>query len=214
MIQAGDKRMGAVPRQAAKGRLEAEHPAQRGGHANRSVGVASQGKMRQSGGDGGGRSAGGAASGALRIVRIARGAVMAVLGGEAVGVSIHVQHAAEQRASVAQLLHRPGVVRGGRAVAEQAGARQRRMACHVEQIFYRIRHAGERRQRLTFAPQPIEAIRLLAHTIGDDRGPGVKAWILLLNSGQVGGGNLRRAQLTACQRLAQLADREFMKPHA
>ena len=106
MIRAGDKRMGAVPRQAAKGRLEAEHPAQRGGHANRSVGVASRGKMRQSGGDGGGRSAGGAASGALRIVRIARGAVMAVLGGEAVGVSIHVQHAAEQRASVAQLLHR------------------------------------------------------------------------------------------------------------
>ena len=94
MIQTGDKRMAAGAGEAAEGGFQAKDPAQRRGDANRAVGVAAETEMNQSGGHRCGRTAGGTAGDPRQIVRVTRRAIVAVFGGEAVGVGIHIEHPA------------------------------------------------------------------------------------------------------------------------
>ncbi len=90
MIQTGDKRMAAGAGEAAESGFQAKDPAQRRGDADRAVGVAAEAEMDQPGGHRCGRTAGGSAGDPRQIVRVARRAIVAVFGGEAIGVGIHL----------------------------------------------------------------------------------------------------------------------------
>ncbi len=119
MIQTGDKRMAARARQAPESGFQAKDPAQRRGDTDRAVGVAAEAEMNQPGRHRRGRTAGRTAGDPRQIVRVARRAIVAVFGGEAVGVGVHIEHPAEQGAGAVQLAHRPAVAGRRRSVAQQ-----------------------------------------------------------------------------------------------
>ena len=73
------------------------------------------------------------------------GAIVAVFGGEPIGVGIHIDHSAKQTACRADLPYRPTVVDGRRAVAEQLCAGEGGFPGNVEQIFYRVGNPRQRR---------------------------------------------------------------------
>ena len=160
MIEARHERKGAGARQPAVGRLEAEQAAERGRHADRAVGVGAERDRHQPAGHRAARAARRAARHAVRVVRIARGAVVHVLAGEVVGVLAHVERADQHRAGRLEPRDQRGVGRGGRVLAVDLGAGQRRQAGHVEQVLDRERHAGERPERLAARPGGIDRPRL------------------------------------------------------
>ena len=72
------------------------------------------------------------------------GAVVRVLGGEAVGVLVHVERADQHRAGRLEAAHEQRVALRGRGVALDLRAGQRRQAGDVEQVLDREGHAGQR----------------------------------------------------------------------
>ncbi|KAG1436306.1 hypothetical protein G6F55_014231 [Rhizopus delemar] len=105
MVQAAHKGEGPRARQAAQGGFQAEDAAKRSRHADRPVGVRSQRQRHQTARHGGRAAAGRAARDAGGVVRVAACAVTGALGGETVGVFIHVQRADQHRASLAHAGH-------------------------------------------------------------------------------------------------------------
>ena len=144
VIEGRRQRKYAGARDAPECRLEAKDPAERGRHPDRAVGVRAEGKRHEPGGDGGGRASRRASRDSRRVVRIARRSMMRVLGGEAVGVLVHVGDADQDGPGAAQRGHRRSVARGRGALGLDLGSRHRRDAGDVEQILGRERHAGER----------------------------------------------------------------------
>ena len=113
--------IGAGAGEPAVGGLQAEDAAQAGRHADRAVGVAAERERHQPARDRGAAAARGAAGRAGEIVRVVARAVMRVLGGEAVGVLVHVEGADADRA--------------GRAHPRAPGRRRRRPAASSRSIF-------------------------------------------------------------------------------
>ncbi|MNF01153.1 hypothetical protein D3C80_2001040 [compost metagenome] len=74
---------------------------------------------------------------------VTRRAVVAVFGGETVGIGVHIQHAGEQRALCRQPVHHPGILFGGGVIAKQAGTGQGGFPGDIEQIFHRIRNGRQ-----------------------------------------------------------------------
>ena len=68
-------------------------------------------------------------------MRVTRRAVVAVLGGKAIGVGVHIHHAGQQPARAAQLAHGEAVSGRSGALAEQLGAREGGVSGNVEQVF-------------------------------------------------------------------------------
>ena len=128
VIEARHEREGAGAGEAAVGRLQAEDAAERGRHADRAVGVGAERDRHQPAGHRRARAARGAAGHMRGVVRVARGAVVHVLAGEVVGVLAHVERADEDGAGSLQPRDQRGVGGGGRAVAVDLGAGQRRQA--------------------------------------------------------------------------------------
>ena len=150
MIEARRERKSAGAAEPAIGRLEPEQAAERGGHADRAVGVGAERERHQSAGYGGCRPARRSAGHAVKIMRIARRTVVNILAGEIIGVFAHVQRADQDGAGAFQPLDQRCVAGRWSRVAVDLRARKRRHAGDVEQIFHRERHAGQRRRR--FAP--------------------------------------------------------------
>ncbi len=144
VIEACDEGKRACPRQTAIGRLQPENAAERGGHADRAVGVGAERERNQPAGDRAAGAAGGAAGHAQRIVRIARWTVVHILAGEVVGVFAHVERADQNGAGRLQPLDQRGVARGRRMLAIDLRAGQRRQAGNVEQVLDRERNARQR----------------------------------------------------------------------
>ncbi len=160
MIQTGDKRMAARARQATESGFQAKDPAQRRGDANRAVGVAAEAEMDQSGRHRRGRIAGRSAGDPRQIVRVACRAIVAVFGGKAIGVGVHIEHPAEQGAGAVQLAHRPAVAGRWRPVAQQFGAGEGGMPGDIKQIFHCVRNPCQRRQGALFPAQGVDAVGL------------------------------------------------------
>ncbi len=154
MIEAGDKGEGARARKPAVGRLQPEQAAERGRDADRAVGVRAQRERHEPACDRAARTARRAARHVRSVMRIARGAVVHVLAGEVVGVLAHVERADENGAGRLQARDERRIGRGGRPVAVDLGAGQRRQARHVEQVLDGKRHAGERAERLARGALP------------------------------------------------------------
>ena len=95
VVERGDKRKAAGPRQPPVGRLQPEDPAQGRRHADRSVGIRAQRDRHQAAGDRSRRPARRTSGNVRRVVRVARRTVVGVLGGEAVGVLVHVERSHE-----------------------------------------------------------------------------------------------------------------------
>ena len=112
--------------QAAERRLQAEHAAQRRRHADRAVGVGAERERHHAGGD---RRAGAArrAAGdcASRSCGLRVGAVVRVLGREAVGVLVHVERADEHRAGALACARTSGGVARGRRTLRARSSRRR-----------------------------------------------------------------------------------------
>ena len=214
MVEAGDERMAPGTRQAAKGRLEAEDPAQRCRDANGAVGVAPQRKMHQPGGHRRRRPARGTPGDPREIVRVTRRPVMAVFGGKPVGVGIHIQHPGEQRARAVQLAHRPAIGNGGGAIAQQLRPGKGRVSGDIEKIFHRIGNACQRGQRLFFPPQGIDIFRLSEHAFFADVGPGVDLRVNPRDVLQGVAGDLFGAEFAAGQRALDVVNRHFRQLHA
>ncbi len=70
-----------------------------------------------------------------RSCGFARRAIVAVFGGEAVGVGVHIEHPAEQGAGAVQLAHRPAIAGCRRPVAQQFGAGEGGVPGDIKQIF-------------------------------------------------------------------------------
>ncbi len=132
---------------------------------------------------------------------------MGVLGGKAVSVGIHIQHAGEQRAALLQLRDRPRILLCHRPLAEQAGAGKRAVTGDVKQVFYRIGNASQRRQRLAALTLLIQPIGFPQHALRGDGGPGVDGRVMLFNGGQRLLCDVARAEIALRQCLLQLANR-------
>ena len=144
MVQAGDERIAAGTRQPAVRGFQAEHPAQRGGHTDGTVGVRTQGQWHLASGHCRATAAGRSARDAAEVVRVVRRADVAVLGGEAVGVLVHVERADQHRAGLFQPAHQQRVRSGRRGLAFDLRAGQRRQPRDVEQVLDRERHSQQR----------------------------------------------------------------------
>ncbi|SLX04420.1 Uncharacterised protein [Klebsiella pneumoniae] len=214
MIQTGDKRMAAGAGEATEGGFQAKDPAQRRGDANRAVGVAAEAEMDQSGRHRRGRTAGRSAGDPRQIVRVARRAIVAVFGGEAVGVGVHIEHPAEQGAGAVQLAHRPAIAGCRRPVAQQFGAGEGGVPGDIKQIFHRVRNACQRRQGALFPAQGVDAVGLRQHALGGELGPGVDLRIHAGDIVQRLAGDLPGAQFAFVQRTLDLGDGEMVKCHA
>ena len=214
MIQTGDKRMAARARQATESGFQAKDPAQRRGDANRAVGVAAEAEMDQSGRHRRGRTAGRSAGDPRQIVRVACRAIVAVFGGKAIGVGVHIEHPAEQGAGAVQLAHRPAVAGRWRPVAQQFGAGEGGMPGDIKQIFHCVRNPCQRRQGALFPAQGVDAVGLRQHALGGDLGPGVDLRIHAGDIVQRLAGDLPGAQFAFVQRTLDLGDGEMVKCHA
>ena len=139
-------------------------------------------------------------------MRVTRRAVVAVFGREAVGVGVHVHHPGQQPARAAQLAHREAVSGRGGALAEQLCPGKGGVAGNVEQVFYRVGHARQRRQGALFPAQGVDALGLGEHARFRHGGPGADLRIHARNRLQRLAGNLASAQLARAQRMLDRAD--------
>ena len=144
VVDAGGKERHAVAGDAAERRLQPEDAAERRRHADRSTRVGAQGQRHQAGRHRGARSARGAARRARQVVRIARGPVVRVLGGEAVRVLVHVQGTDEHGAGTPQRGHHRGITLGRRVVAIDLRAGEGNQVGDIEKILDSKGRAGER----------------------------------------------------------------------
>jgi len=171
VVQARDERKAAAPRQAAEGRLQPEHAAQRARHADRSVRVGAERERHLAGGDCGARAARRSAGGAAQVVRVAASTDVAVLGREAVRELVHVERADKHGAGIAQALHQHRIGCGRRFAEQHLAACARGDALDVEQVLDRVWHAGECRQRLAARAFRVDgpglATRALERAVGE-----------------------------------------------
>jgi hypothetical protein len=144
MVQIEHERKSAGARQAPVGGFQAEHAAERGGHADRSVGVGCQRDRTEAGGDAGRRPARRSAGDPRYIVRIARGAVVRVFGGESVGVFVHRLRAEQNRAVLRHASDQHRILSCGRQITVDDRAGTRAQTCNIEKAFDAVRHARER----------------------------------------------------------------------
>ena len=133
----------AVARDDAVGRLDSRQVAHRRGLADRTAGVGAGGRRREKRGDGGGRSARGAAGNTSGIPGIARDAEIRGLGRRAHGELVHVRLAEDDRAGGVETLDHRGVV-GADEIVEHLRAAGRQPACGAEDVLLRERNPGER----------------------------------------------------------------------
>ena len=174
VIEAFAKQKCAGARDPAVGRLQSEDAAERRGHADRSVGVRPQRQRHQARGHRGRRSTGRSARDPLRIVRIARGSVVRVLGGEAVGVLVHVERADGNRARMLQALHHGGVARRRRALGVNLRPGQGGDARDVEQILHGERDAAQRSGIFARCQAAIDVRRLRQRRIAQHGGEAIQ----------------------------------------
>ena len=139
---------------------------------------------------------------------------MAVFGGKAVGVGVHIEHPAEQGAGAVQLAHRPAVAGRRRPIAQQFGAGEGGVPGDIKQIFHCVRNPCQRRQGALFPAQGVDAVGLRQHALGGDLGPGVDLRIHAGDIVQRLAGDLPGAQFAIVQRTLDLGDSEVMKSHA
>ena len=139
-------------------------------------------------------------------MRVTRRAVVAVLGGKAVGVGVHIDHPGQQPARAAQLAHGEAVGGRGGALAEQLGPGEGGVTGNVEQVFHRVGYARQRRQGALFPSQGINIVGFGEHACFRHGGPGVDLRVNARNPLQRLSGDLASAQLPSAQRLLNSAD--------
>jgi hypothetical protein len=93
-------------------------------------------------------------------MRVVGWAVVRVLGGESIGVFIHVQGAHQHTARCAHALHQECILQGRCMAAVDLGARKGDLTLNVKQIFNRIGHTGQRGQCLTAGTPGVHSRRL------------------------------------------------------
>ena len=207
MIEAGDERVRSDSRQPAERRLQSEDAAQRSRHADRPVRVGAERDRHLSGGNRGGRSAGRSARDARHVVRVARRAVVRVLGGEAVRVLVHVQRADENRARGLHPLDENRVLTGRLALALDLRAGARGQARDVEQVLRGERNAGERQVARSAAATRelrVDARRLVQRALGNDIGECIDDSIGRVDPGQRGAHDVRRGAFAGTDRCRDL----------
>ena len=139
-------------------------------------------------------------------MRVARRAIVAIFGGEAVGVGVHIEHPAEQGAGAVQLAHRPAVAGCRRPIAQQFGAGEGGVPGDIKQIFHCVRNPCQRRQGALFAAQGIDALGFGEHACFRHGGPGIDLRVNARNCLQRLAGYLLGAQLARAQRMLDRAD--------
>ena len=85
---------------------------------------------------------------------------MRVLGGEAVGVFVHIERANQHGAGGGEALDKGRVAAGRRMVAIDLRARQGHQPCDIEEVLHRVRDAGERSRIVTGGQRTIDRIGL------------------------------------------------------
>lgn len=197
VVQAADKRKRPRARQAAIGGFQAEDAAQRGRHADGSVGVRPQGQRHQPARHGGRAAARGPACDAAGVVRVAARAVMRVFGGEAVGVFVHVQGTDQDRAGVPHPRDQSSVLRGGRIGGVDATACQGHFISDVEQVFDGVGHACQRRQCFATSAACVDGGGFLARAGFGHGGKAVVRGVAFAHAGQGGVQHRQGAAFTA-----------------
>ena len=107
-------------------------------------------------------------------MRVVAWAVVRVLGGEAVGVFVHVQGTDAYGARGAHPRDQEGVGRGCRPFALDFRAGNGDHALEVEQVLHRIGHARQRRQQPTLASGGVDSLGLGQRALGGDGREGVE----------------------------------------
>lgn len=111
---------------------------------------------------------------------------MGVLGGETVGVLIHVQRADQHRPGIAHARDQPRILAGRRVGGIDPSAGQRDFVGDVEQVLHRVGHACQRRQRLAAGATRIDGGGFLPGAGFRDRGKAVVARIVFADARQRG----------------------------
>ena len=189
VIEAGYEREAAGARQTSIRRLQTEDATERRRHADRAVGVGTERNRHQTAGDRAARSAGRTSGHPRSIVGIARGAVVAVLAGEVIGVFAHVQCADQDRAGGFKSRDQRCVGGSRRMLAVDLRAGERRQAGDVDQVLHRERHAGERSRRICHGTR--------AGAFGGDGGKGVQHRVAAGNARERLFDHLRRSDSPA-----------------
>ncbi len=208
MVEAVDEGIDALARQPAEGGLEAEHAAQGRRHADRAVGVRPQGERDQPRRHRRRRTAGGAAGDAGGIVGIAGRAVVAVLGGEAVGVLVHVERPDHDRAGGFEAGDQGGVGGRGRIVLLDDRARQGHLALHVVEVLDRHRDAGQRTRIAALAHRFVDLARGRQGAGREHGGEAVEGLVGQADAAEHGLGHLQGAEPSAAHFLGDLQGRE------
>ena len=121
----------------------------------------------------------------FEIVRIVRRPVVHVLAGEIVGVLAHVERADEDGAGRFEPLDDRRIALGGRRIAIDLGAGDRRKAGDIEQVLHGKRHAGERRQRVHARARASSSVRARASARAPrHRGEGIEQRIARTDAGK------------------------------
>ncbi len=119
---------------------------------------------------------------------------MRVLGGEAVGVLVHVERADQHRPGLLEALDEHRIGHGRRMIAVDLRAGERAEASDVEEVLHRIGHAGERSGIFTRRQRPIDFAGFLERPLRGERREAVEGAVALLDIEQRVTGELRRGK--------------------
>ena len=142
LVERRGERDQTVAGDAAVGRLEPDHAAERGRLADGAAGVRAEREMGHVGGDGGGRAAAGTARDPGRVPRISRGAEGRILRRGTHGEFVEVRFPDQDRAVAPETFDHVGVV-GRREVLEDFGGAGGRKIGGADVVLHGDGHAGE-----------------------------------------------------------------------
>jgi hypothetical protein len=179
--------------------LRAEHPARRGGDADRAAAVRAQRAGDEAGGDRRRAAAARSARAAVAIPRVARGAEGLRLGELGPQRELgHVRLADDDRAGGAQTAH--GLAVRGRRLGHEAGPVGRQLAGDVHVVLDRDRHAEQRRP-VAGAQALLRHPRLLQRALGAHDPEGLQLAVQAIDAVEVQLGELGRGDLAWAQQL-------------
>ena len=158
----------AVARDAAVGRHQPDHAAERCRLANRAAGIGAQRRHSHSRRHRRRRTARGSAGNARQIARIVHRAVAGVLVRRAHGELVAVGLAEHDRAGGFQARHRGAVV-GRNEVAQDLRAGSGAHAAHDHHVFDGDGHAGQRRQRIALVGDGVDLRGFLQRALAGER---------------------------------------------
>ena len=174
VIEGVAEREDAVAADSSKGGLEADEAAEGRGDADRAAGIRTEGEAAESSGEGGGRAAARAAGNAVRVPRIANGAVVRIVARDAVGPFMQTGLADHHGSGGGQLLD-DGAVEIGDEVVHDLRTDGGLDALGVEEIFGGVRNAVELAAVVARLDFLLGLPRLCEGVFGGDGDEGVQA---------------------------------------